>query len=268
MPNIVRLVFCFLTLTILSACSDLSDQWRGEWLGRYGPDPLLNAKDVGPSVNRQKEALLLYVEAARSPVIDPTTKTIAASDQKPYWYEVVLTAFNDVDDRCTRYFEYLWIMDRQRGRVKDSLVATGAATAVITAATGHPSAQALAVIASAFGLAGALTDTVALSYLYSQPPSTLLTLWRKTRDAYRTTFAEEYAAPKSRIPMGTPAAAYYHIREYLSLCLPPTLQSQIDEYLSKAKGTTEGSSQSKEIAKAKDKSGTAVQKVVIKPELQ
>jgi hypothetical protein len=46
-------------------------------------------------------------------------------------------------------------------------------------------------------------------------------------DAYRQKTAE--------IVIASPEAAYYNIREYYSLCLPVTIESKIEEYLSDAK---------------------------------
>lgn len=72
---------------------------------------------------------------------------------------------------------------------------------------------------------------------------------KKSRDAYRDDMAKNFS--NANYPMSSSAAAYYHVREYLALCLPPTVDSQIDELVAKAKAAPEDSAAAKKVEAAK-----------------
>jgi capsid protein len=58
--------------------------------------------------------------------------------------------------------------------------------------------------------------------------------------------------------MGSAGAAYHHMREYLALCLPPTIQAQIEDLVANAKAAPENSSTDAALTKAKaDATATA-----------
>jgi hypothetical protein len=51
--------------------------------------------------------------------------------------------------------------------------------------------------------------------------------------------------------MGPPGAAYHNMREYLALCLPPTIQAQIEDLVANAKASPENSATDVALTKAK-----------------
>jgi len=159
------------------------------------------------------------------------------------WYTVIMTGFNVVDDACTTYIDDLWILERRKARTGALIAATGAATAGIIAANSHPSAITLAILAEAFGLASAFNTAISDSYLYTQNAATIKKLVRKTTEAYRTDIAKKLPPPETEVtyPIGSPGAAYHHMREYLALCLPPTIQAQIEDLVASAKAAPENS---------------------------
>jgi len=160
---------------------------------------------------------------------------------------------NVVDDACMTYIDDLWILERRKARTGTLIAATGAAAAGIIAANSHPSAATLAILAQAFGLAAAFNTAISDSYLYTQNAATIKKLVRKTTEAYRTDFAKKFPPPENEItyPMGSPGAAYHHMREYLALCLPPTIQAQIEDLVASAKAAPENSATDAELSAAK-----------------
>ena len=209
---------------LLSGCSDLQDRI----LGKYGPNPIPAADVVETAAQRQADVVVAMGKGAGF------TGPPAIGD-RANWYRVIQTGFNVVDDACSRYIDDLWILERQKARNGALIAATGAATAGIVAANSHPSAITLAILAQAFGLVAAYNTAISDSYLYTQNAATIKKLIGKTTEAYRTDLANKVVEQNEiSYPLGSPGAAYHHMREYLALCLPPTIQAQIEDLVSGA----------------------------------
>jgi hypothetical protein len=205
------------TAGVLCGCTTLDESLSG----RYGPSPVLVAEAVQISVARQAAV----VRAVGGTLLaEPVTRRD--------WYSLILSGFNTIDDACMTYIDDLWILERRKTRTSTILAVTGAAgAALIGAAAPTPStAAALVILAQAFGLATAINNAVADSYLYSQNAATIKKLIRKTTAGYRQDFADKTLATSDEVvyPVASPGAAYHHMREYLALCLPPTIQAQIE----------------------------------------
>jgi hypothetical protein len=74
-----------------------------------------------------------------------------------------------------------------------------------------------------------MTGAIGDSYLFAQNPASLGQIVKKTQAAYRNQLA------KNVVSINSHAAVYYHTREYLSLCLPPTIEAQVQDLVAKAK---------------------------------
>jgi hypothetical protein len=249
-----------LTAGALCGCTTLDD----ELSGRYGPAPVL-ADAVRNSVVDQGAAIRLVLGGGTL-VRDPATgaavppsivlPTYGAREQ---WYNVIWAGFNIIDDACMKYIDGLWKIERQKTRNSTILHAASAAgAALIGAARPTPdTAAALVILSQAFGLAGIVNNAIADSYLYSQSAANVYQLVRVTTEAYRDDLAKNFkptttanGAPDEVVyPMGSVPAAYFHMREYLSLCLPPAIQGQVDKLVTGAKSAPAGSA---EVKKAQD----------------
>ena len=108
------------------------------------------------------------------------------------------------------------------------MLAASATAAAIMGVTGA-SSKSLAVVASAFGLGNVATDLVAGTYLYQTPPSAALSFVRELQLAYRDGIVSR------RSMINAPSAAYHAIQDYLSLCLPPTIETKIAEHIASAR---------------------------------
>jgi hypothetical protein len=228
----------------LCGCSTLDD--NNIFAQRYGPSPVLVAETVQNSVARQAAVVNAVWAGARGLPRDPATGQVLlpplpADGDRERWYDVILTGFNVIDDACISYIDGLWIMERQKNRNSTILHAAGAAgAALISAAQLTPStAAALLVLSQAFGFAGILNNAIFDTYLYTQNAATIKNIIAKTTLKYRTDLAEKFSENEITYPLGSPGAAYHHMREYLALCLPPTIQAQIENRLAGAVATTE-----------------------------
>ncbi len=212
MRLLALLVFCFFTLC-LGGCYG--------WEDRHGISPVIDPASVETSTTNQIKILNALAEDANLAAVSPN-----------YWYSVSQAGFNYVDDECTQYFDDLFFLDRGKDQIKAGLVAAGATTAAILAITGG-SANSIAIAAQAFGLSATGTDLIAGTYLYQVPPSTARGFVHQMQLAYRHGAAARY------LLINSPTTAYHAIQDYLSLCLPPTIEAKIAAHVANAKVTPE-----------------------------
>jgi hypothetical protein len=144
------------------------------------------------------------------------------------WYDVSLAGFNFVDDECRLYFNDLFFLNREKDEIKTGLAAAGATAAAVMGVTGATT-KSISIVAQAFGLGAVTTDLVAGTFLYQVPPATALGFVKELQLAYRSGIADR----KSMI--NSPSASYHAIQDYLTLCLPPTIEAKIAEHVAAAR---------------------------------
>jgi hypothetical protein len=187
------------------------------WDQRRGIDPVINPAAVELATSNQIRILTALAQDASIPLSGPVS-----------WYEVTQAGFNFVDDECRSYFNAIFFLNREKDQIKSGLAAAGATTAAVLGLTGA-SAKSIAIVAEAFGLGIISTDLVAGTYLYQMPPSVAQGFVKEMQLAYR-----DGAATRRRL-INTPSAAYRAIQDYLSLCLPPTIEAKIAEHVAGAR---------------------------------
>jgi hypothetical protein len=190
---------------------------------RYGIEPVLNPVAVQTSSNNQT---LILTALAR----DANLGAATAAD----WYQIAEAGFNFVDDECRLYFNELFFLNRDRERNKSLLISGAATTAAILAATGA-SQMSMGIVAQAFGFGGIANELVAGTYLYQLPPATTLGFVKELQLAYR-----EGAANRRALITNAPAA-YHAIQDYLTLCLPPTIEAKMSEHIGTARAFPDSS---------------------------
>lgn len=167
--------------------------------------------------------------ASQTRILDALAADASIQPNAPnYHYNIAEAGFNFVDDECTSYFNTLFFLDRTRERNKNLLLNAAQTTNAILSVTGATSLT-LAVVAQAFGLGVNITDIVSNTYLYQLPPAVTLGFVREMRLAYRNGAAARRADINSR------TKAYTQIQEYLSLCLPPTIEGKLVEVIKAAR---------------------------------
>jgi hypothetical protein len=249
-----------LTAGVVCGCSSLDDNTI--FAMRYGPSPVL-AETVRTSAIDQVAVIQMVlappaVLAAGGPL--PPPRVLPSYGDREGWFNVILAGFNNIDQSCDLYITDLWKLERIKTRNSTILHAAGAAgAAIISAAQVTPqTAAALLVLSQAFGLAGVLNNAIADSYLYSQSSANVRALVIVTRDAYRDDLVKNFnpenksVPPEVAYPLGSVPAAYFHMREYLSLCLPPAIQGQVDKLVAGAQAAP-----APELQKEKDKKAAA-----------
>lgn len=196
------------TAMLLAGCSSLTPT---------AVSPMLDGKAVGAAVADRTLLMAALQE-------DAGALGFVGTD----WYEVALAGYNYVDDQCAVYFNSLFAFNRRTAAIKSGLTAFDKTSAAIMEITGVGSVT-MSAIAQAFGLAGAMTDVVAGTFLYDLPPANTQRFVQKTMGAYKD------AAANHRQSISSRASAYSSIRGYLNLCLPVTIEGQLIDRISDMK---------------------------------
>lgn len=182
-----------------------------------GLNPIIQASDVEIATQNQMRIL-------NALAIDFNVSEAGNSR----WYDVSLAGFNYVDDECRLYFNDLFFLNRENNEIKTGLAAAGATAAAVMGVTGATT-KSISIVAQAFGLGAVATDLVAGTFLYQVPPATALGFVKELQLAYRSGIADR------RSMINSPSASYHAIQDYLSLCLPPTIEAKIAENISSAR---------------------------------
>ena len=194
----------------MSGCA-VSEAVKG-WDNRYGPDPAMPLAKVQESIKNQN-GIMAELE-----------NQVQGKDGSINYMNVTLAGFNFVDEQCDAYLKELFAIDQERNRLKSGITDTGLMTNAVLTATSASKAS-MALVTSAFGLSGQFSDSFADSYLYGKHTSTILTVVQKLQTAERDKLGSAKSKPSSR------PEAYGWIRSYLQLCMPPTIEAQMEQAL-------------------------------------
>jgi hypothetical protein len=139
------------------------------------------------------------------------------------WDLVVQGGMNYIDSECEQYIDSMFWWNRVRVTTRDQIALIGSSTAGILGITGVASAP-IAITALGFGLATSSVDNIANSVLFKLDPSSVRIMLEKSRKIYRDEVL--------KAPYTTRYGAVQAIRGYLSLCLPATLEGQVNAAVS------------------------------------
>jgi hypothetical protein len=139
------------------------------------------------------------------------------------WAVFIEAGFNFIDEECNQYLDSLFWFDRYRRTTQTQIAITGAATAAIMGIAGA-AAEAIAATAAAFGFLTATTDNFGNSVLYELEPSGIKTLVDRSRAQYRSAAQDRI---KNEEAKNQPAAMSL-IQGYLALCLPMSIETQVN----------------------------------------
>jgi hypothetical protein len=212
-------ILAFLAPSLLAACSAVDG-----WEYRYGPDPSVPLQKVKFSTAHQIDIMQQFDLAANCSVEGRVGSPECA-------YAITLAGFNFIDEQCDAYLHELFVMDKGRDRWKAALQAADKMSNAVLA-TVSVSKTTMAIVAQSFGLSSQLLDVSTDSYLYKTNPGTILHIVAELQRSYRD------STEKNKHLLVSHPAIYSQIRGYLRLCLPPTIESKIENALAKATGVS------------------------------
>jgi hypothetical protein len=135
------------------------------------------------------------------------------------WYLIVQAGMNDIDQRCDAYLT--WIDERKRtaGPILQEISDIQTATTAIMTATGV-GVTPIAIIAAAFGLGTKTFTNINNTLISTADKSTIQAVVLGRRSDYRT-------GVNGKTIDNRPAAVHA-LRDYLNLCLPYTIETDIN----------------------------------------
>jgi hypothetical protein len=170
----------------------------------------------------------IYLADICSQAISPTARSLNlnACDQLNLasrdWGLLVQAGMNDIDLRCDAYLS--WLHDKRSSRepILKELAVLGGAAAAILKITGS-GATPIALTAIAFGLAADSFTNYDLRILNGVDYTTVQSVVRDNRNQFRIKNLE--------LVIDNRPAAIYVLRNYLSLCVPASIEMSINNTL-------------------------------------
>lgn len=135
------------------------------------------------------------------------------------WTLIVQAGMNDIDRRCDEYLT--WLDDRKRSQVPilKQLGDTATATQAIMTIAGT-GANAIGIVGVAFGLAANTFTNINSRLLYEVNHSTVQSIVLGNNNRFRQDLMG--------VNINNRPAAIYALRSYLRLCMPYTIETQIN----------------------------------------
>jgi hypothetical protein len=135
------------------------------------------------------------------------------------WGLVTLAGLNDIDQRCDAYLA--WLDDKRRSKepILSEIAAISAATTAILNATGV-GVTPITLVGIAFGLTSNTFTNVRSRLLLEINHSTVQAIVLRRQKEYRDGLRNQV--------IDTRAAAIYAMRSYLRLCMPMTIETEIN----------------------------------------
>lgn len=135
------------------------------------------------------------------------------------WRNFVLAGMNDIDERCDAYLSWLDERRRLNSPIQKQIADTSTVTATIMAASSAPG-QAIGIVAAAFGFARNSFDNSQSRLLMEVNHSTVQTIVLSSQDKFRKQL--------NGVTVDNRPLAIYVLRQYLRLCMPYTIENEIN----------------------------------------
>ncbi|MET3613355.1 hypothetical protein ABID16_001660 [Rhizobium aquaticum] len=196
-----------------AACNPLSDQYLAGGVGSA-----LNSGQLAQETDRQDEYVYLI---CRQSAGSGTAVAAGKGCSIGSWATFIRAGMNDIDRRCDAYLTWLDTQRRNRPAVLEQISATGTTTNGILGLTGAGT-KAMALVAAAFGLAGATYGNWNSRLLLEVDHSTVQGLVYRRQEQFRQDNSIAITNVSDR------PTALYLLRGYLRLCMPMTIETDIN----------------------------------------
>lgn len=202
---------CVLAL-LTAACDPVSERYFREGAGTD-----LNSSNLAQSSQLQDEYVAYICAEAGYSLVDPSGGTSCFANGG--WTAFAQAGMNDIDQRCDAYLAWLDAQRRDRSPVLNELSAVETGAHSIMTVAGVSSAS-LNILTSAFGLATATYSNLNSRLLLDVNNSTVQTIVYTRQFEFRQAIARENVTDRPR--------AIYLLRNYLRICMPITIETDIN----------------------------------------
>jgi hypothetical protein len=222
--------FVFLACLITSGGSD--QQRRLRYVN--GLSPIIDAQIVKQSTTAQHAVFDQLLKRAGLCTTSDDTKCTPPPDGSAEWGKFVEAGFGFIDEQCEQYLDALFWYNRYRNATSQHLALTGGFTSSILGIA-EASAKSIAITAAAFGFSSTAFDNLSGTVLFDLDPSAVKNLVDRSRAQYRAAVQArsnnlgKETATTAIAPLATNRPdAMSLIQGYLSLCLPASIETQVN----------------------------------------
>lgn len=182
--------------------------------------------EAGPGLQFDPKELAVHRQSQDEVLTELVKLTVAPKVKAPniVWDDVIAAGMDYADGKCEAYMHALFRLNRDRRTTTAQIGLLGTATAGIMAAA-ESAAKDVAIVAIAFGLASSTVDNLSSNLLYELDPSSVRAMVQTMQAKYRKELGVGY--------LTRPAAATA-IRRYAVLCLPASIESEVNLSVKKA----------------------------------
>lgn len=206
-----RLVFAAIFVLLTSGCATFRNAQQLE----AGPGLQFDAAELAKFRDSQDQVLTELVGLTAEP---------RAAAPAINWDQVIFAGMDFADGKCEAYMHALFRLNRDRRTTTTQIGLLGTSAAGVMAAV-KSAARDVAIVAIAFGLASSTVDNLSSNLLYELEPSSVRAMVQTMQMKYRQELGTGY--------LTRPAAATA-IRRYAVLCLPASIEAEVNLSVKKA----------------------------------
>lgn len=202
---------------MLASCSMIQDQLGSDRVSVRGIQPRVEDLNFAGVAAAQTNLIRALKEQSALDAVE-----LGYDD--PRWSLVLRAGVQLVDGRCDQYLDALFRFNREQRAARQDLSAATAATASIMGLTGAPG-KAIAIVATALGLASSLFDSSVNSVLFQIEPSALRNVVIQGRQAYIEGLIKRTDNLRS---IRTRPDMMLALQGYLTQCSPAAIEANIN----------------------------------------
>ena len=223
MRFVARVVACAGVLLAVAGCDPVDKHYftRGVGTDLY-PDDVANQTNLQNAyvANICRQAGLIPTE------YDGTISCGPNPHDPVMWWQFVQAGMNDIDRRCDAYLTWLDNVRRSREPILNQISQTRTATQTILNAAGV-GVDPITIVGAAFGLANDIFTNVNSRLITELDHSTVQAVVLSKQTEYRNSLIGD-AKNKPTVMITSRPAAIYALRSYLRLCMPMTIETEIN----------------------------------------
>ncbi len=217
---------CAGVLLTAAACDPTDKHYFTQGVGTR-----LSSDDVAAEANQTSLQNAYVEQICRQAGLQPTpagaeVASCIGPDPRTTWTLFVQAGMNDIDQRCDAYLTWLDEFKRSRDPILNQITQTGTATGNVLLAAGAHQVP-ITIVANAFGLAGQTFTNLGSSLILELPHSTVQAVVLGRQKDIRD---EVFGTPDvpAQIAIVSRPAAIYVLRSYLRLCMPMTIETEVN----------------------------------------
>jgi len=214
MRRLAQALVCVFAAAAVAGCNPINDK-------RYmdeGAGVELGYSSIADATARQDVYVREICKQAGFSMPESSDRTVSCLDRSG-WNEFVMAGIVDIKGRCDNYLT--WLDSRRRDRapvLKELLAVTGATNSILTASGADTTT--LGIVSAAMALAGATYENWNSRLLLAINQSTVVDIVYSRQQQFMDSLRNKNFDSRP--------AALYVLRDYLRLCMPTTIEADIN----------------------------------------